>query len=57
MPSTKKHAINHLSALKAVLCSTKSPKGKHKYNSKYMKVVQQTLWFGSSEEQVNQVLR
>lgn len=56
MPSTRKHVINHWITLRAALCSSRSPKGRHKYSSEYVKMLHQTLWFGSSEEQSNQVV-
>lgn len=56
MPSTRKHVTNHWSTLWAALCSSRSPKGRHKHSSEYVKMLHQTLWFGSSEEQSNEVV-
>lgn len=56
MPSTRKHVTNHWNTLWAALCSSRSPKGRHKYSSEYVKILHPTLWFGSSEEQSNQAV-
>lgn len=56
MTSSRRHVTNHWSTLRAALCSSRSPKGRHKYSCVYVKMLHQTLWFGSSEEQRNRVV-